>query len=302
MFYGIIKSKGSENLKNLVLYNPLAGKGRGEARSRLINLTDGNTEFINMTEIADYDVFFKQTEPDDRVIICGGDGTLNCFINATEGIAYSNEVYYWAAGSGNDFLHDLGHKESKELFPIKEYILGLPTLTVKGKAYRFINGVGFGIDGYCCRERDRLIKMGKKFASYALVALKGLIFAFKPCNATVVVDGKEFKYSRVWMVPCMFGRYFGGGMKVAPTQDRNNPDRSFTVLVAHNLSKLKIISLFLSIFKGNHIKYTKHITLHNAKEVTVTFDKPCDMQIDGEPLTDVSSYTVKAAQKEEMTV
>lgn len=284
-------------MKNLVLYNPLAGNGKGEAESRLIELTDGNTEFIDMTEIDDYEVFFERAEPDDRVIVCGGDGTLNRFINATENIEYSNEVYYWAAGSGNDFLHDLGYKNSKELLPIREHIVGLPTITVNGKEYKFINGIGYGIDGYCCRERDRLLNKRNKPVNYTFIALKGLIYAFKPRNATVIVDGQEYHYSRVWMVPTMFGRYFGGGMKVAPTQDRNNPDGTVTVVVAHNLSKLKIISLFLSIFKGKHIKYTKHVALHCARDVKISFDKPCDLQIDGELIKDVAFYTVKIAEK-----
>ena len=31
------------------------------------------------------------------------------------------------------------------------YAQKLPTVTVNGKAYRFLNGIGYGIDGYCCQ-------------------------------------------------------------------------------------------------------------------------------------------------------
>ena len=90
-------------------------------------------------------------------------------------------------------------------------IQSLPTVTVNGKKHKFLNGVGFGIDGYCC-EVGHQLKSQKKHPNYTAIAIKGLLFHFKPVRATVVVDGQQYDFKKVWIAPTMFGRYYGGGM------------------------------------------------------------------------------------------
>ena len=95
----------------------------------------------------------------------------------------------------------------------------------------------------------------------------------------------------------MKGKYFGGGMMIAPMQDRYADDDSLTIVVAHDLSKFRIITLFLSIFKGNHIKYKKNVTIIKCKKANVKFERPCIMQIDGEAMIDVQEFSVTADAK-----
>ena len=281
-------------MKYLVLFNPLAGSKK---ESEINSLLPSPCEKYDITKIHDFESFFSKVSKDDKIIICGGDGTLNRFVNSADTSLIENEIYYLATGSGNDFLHDLGFDNCDKPIKINEYIRKLPCLYVKDKEYKFLNGIGFGIDGYVCKEVNRLKteKGSNKKSGYILSALKGLLFAFKPVNATVTVDGKEYSYKKVWMVPAMKGRFFGGGMIIAPDQKR--ADDTVSVIAVHDLSPLKIAILFPSIFKGTHIKYTKYITIHNANTVIVRFDKPCDMQIDGETLTDVTEYTVTTKSK-----
>lgn len=291
---GFCAVQGSEKMKNYVLYNPLAGNGRGEKCVEAVEIPDGEAVFLDITEIADCKEFLKGLEKQDRLIICGGDGTLNRFINTISDLDIENDIFYLAAGSGNDFLKDINLKPSKAPIKINHYIKNLPEIYVKGNAYRFINGIGYGIDGYCCEERDRKMQTTNKPVNYTLIALKGLLFAFKPLNATVTVDGEEFKYERVWMAPTMLGRFFGGGMMIAPNQDRKNKDGSVTLIVAHDLSKLKIVSLFLSVFKGKHLKYKKYVAVHTGHSINVKFDRTAPLQIDGETISDVPEYSVTA--------
>ena len=44
---------------------------------------------------------------------------------------------------------------------------------------RFINGIGFGIDGYCCEVGDQLKAKSDKPVNYASIAIKGLLFHYK---------------------------------------------------------------------------------------------------------------------------
>ena len=171
-------------------------------------------------------------------------------------------------------------------------------MVVQGKEYKFINGVSLGLDGYCCEKGDRIraAHRGSRPVRihYTLIALKGILFAYRPADCTVTVDGEEFTYRRVWLAPTMNGRYYGGGMMIAPTQDRLNAGRHVTFVAAHDLSRALILTLFPSIFGGKHLRYTKRVSVHTGHRVTVRFARPCAFQIDGEPISDVTEYTVLA--------
>lgn len=289
-------------MKYYVLHNPLAGCGNSTERTKhLTEWCQGETEFVDVTTIQSYADFLSSLNDDDAIILCGGDGTLNRFINDTDGIDFSNDVLYYAIGSGNDFLRDVNKPVDAEPFSVKEYILDLPVVEVKGKRYRFLNNVGFGIDGYCCETGDEMKRQGKTKINYTAIAIKGLLFKFKPTNATVIVDGKESSYKKVWIAPTMKGRYYGGGMMPAPKQDRFDPEGTLSLMAFHNCGKLKILMSFPGIFKGEHVKKTKNVTILTGKDITVTFDRPTALQIDGETIVGVTTYhaMAKAPAKKE---
>ncbi len=284
-------------MKNYILYNPLSGNGNGKNLANKIELENGENVFLRLIDITNYKSFFEKLDSHDRVVICGGDGTINHFINETKDLEIKNDLYCLATGGGNDFFNDLELKPSTKPLKINDYIKNLPILNVKGKDYRFINGVGYGVDGYCCEVRDEKKKNTNKKVNYTLIALKGLLFYFKPRNATIVVDGKEYKYKNVWMATTMLGRFFGGGMMIAPMQKRDNAKGTLSLILLHDLTKLKVLYIFLSVFKGKHTKYKSVVAVHQGHEISVTYDKPAPMQIDGETISDVPSYTVSSNKK-----
>lgn len=67
-------------------------------------------------------------------------------------------------------------------------------------------------------------------------------------------------------------------------------------MIFHDSGKLKTLMLFPSIFSGKHVKYKKQVEILTGKEITVEFDRPAALQIDGETVLDVSCYTAKAAK------
>lgn len=275
-----------------ILYNPLAGHGGTEEMlERLKSMLDGECITHNITEIKDYKEHISSLKSDDSIVISGGDGTLNKFINSIDPDSIDNDVLYYASGSGNDFYHDIKGTTEVVPFKINKYIKYLPTVTVNGESYRFLNGIGFGIDGYACAVGDKLKAEGKA-VNYTSIAIKGLLFDFKPCNARVNIDGKEMEFKKVWIAPTMNGRCYGGGMIPAPEQDRLGDGQVSFVAFAGS-SNIRTLTIFPSIFKGEHVKHTKYVTVVKGRNVTVTFDRPCALQIDGETITDVTSYTVK---------
>ena len=100
----------------------------------------------------------------------------------------------------------------------------------------------------------------------------------------------------------MQGKYFGGGVMIAPHQDRLNADNTVSVVVVSCKSRLKLITVFPSIFKGKHLKYTDIVHVFTGKSVSVEVDEPSALQVDGDPMTGVTSYTVETYKKEAETV
>lgn len=79
----------------IVLYNPLAGNGTAQDKMReLESLMQGDSlYFSNMLDIRDYGAFFNDMPDGASIIICGGDGTLNRFLNDTEDIRPDCDIY-----------------------------------------------------------------------------------------------------------------------------------------------------------------------------------------------------------------
>lgn len=280
-----------------ILFNPYANNGQGEEKAKTLSeLLKGNQViYSDMTKIADYEAFFAGIEEDENIVICGGDGTLNHFINSIDTDKLENEIYCYSTGSGNDFLRDIEMADKNEPVLITEYLKNLPTVKVKGKKHKFLNNASFGLDGYCCEEADRQRQKKGKSSNYSLLAVKALLGAYKPRNATVIVDGVKKEYKKVWLAPSMNGRYFGGGLMSAPNQDRLNEKHTVSVVVMYGSSRLKSLLVMPSMFKGKHIKRTEMIEVLEGHEISVRFDKPAPMQIDGETILDVVRCDVKAS-------
>lgn len=239
----------------------------------------------------DYEKFFSELNPEDEVVFIGGDGTLNRLVNAIDCSKIKNNIYLLPNGTGNDFMNDIGGKIDEEIL-INKYLVDLPVVHVKGRDIKFLNNMSFGLDGYCCEMAD-IIKEKKpnKKINYALIAIKGLLFDYKPKHAYIEVDGKTYEFDNVWLAPSMNGRYVGGGMMMSPSQDRNA--NSLSLVIYSCKSKLKSLILFPSIFTGEHVKNTDVVKIFEGHKIYVRYDKPSAVQIDGDTILDVIEYTAE---------
>ena len=283
--------------KYIVLYNPLSCRGKGleDAKQLETILKNAEIEYVDATGVGDPVQYALELPKETRVIFTGGDGTLNHIINLVDIDTLDRELYYYPGGTGNDFLNDLGKSKSCDPFPINEYCKGLPTVTVNGITRKFINGIGCGLDGFCCEENDRLKELGKK-KSYVLIAAEGVAGKYSPCNAKVTVDGVTREYKNVWMAPTMIGRYYGGGVNICPNQDRKNPEHTVTNAMFYGIGRLKGARMFLAVSKGHGPDYPDVIDYRVGKHVIVELDRPVPLQIDGETVRNVTRYEVFSAE------
>lgn len=284
-------------MKYVILYNSLSDNKNGLDQAKSVEEKLSDVKEINYKDILMIDdlvSYIKNLSADTTPIICGGDGTINQFVTALDGENIERDILYFPCGSGNDFARDVLNSDQRELIKLNDYIVNLPKVTVNDKNYRYINNVGFGVDGYVCEEADRLRKHTNKSINYSLIAIKGLLFVFKAKTTTVIVDGEKHTFKKAWIASTFNGRYYGGGMKVAPDQDRFNSTHEQTFLCLHNCGKIKAMIVFASIFSQKHLRYTKNVTLLKGNEIEVIYDTPSPIQLDGEAQSNILTYKVKA--------
>lgn len=232
--------------------------------------------------------YITQLNPEDVIVIIGGDGTFHQFVNAIKPNKIICRVFCLASGTGNDFARDYN---KKKMFEITHLINDLPLLTINNeKEHLFINGAGIGVDSLVCYEQDKAVKSGKK-ASYLKVALK-VIKNFKPYTLDLIVDGKHQRFEKVWFFVCNNGRYFGGGMKITPKAVRE--DDTLDICIVHGIGPKKLLFILPTVFSGAHVMFKKYVTMIRGKHIIADPNGGCNvLQRDGEVSTGVDKIEVR---------
>lgn len=273
-----------------ILYNPLANNGNGLAGVEEVRAFCG-AEACELHDITTLDAkaFLMGLPADDRVILCGGDGTINHLINDLDGALPAVPIHAWRFGTGNDFIRDVtaDSDPTAKTAALSEYIQNLPRAIVGDKQIRFVNGCSGGVDSLVCAKMNEA--RGKK-PNYVTTALKAFFNDFKKTGVRITVDGVTHEFDGVWMAGAMNGRYQGGGMKFAPDQDRTG-DR-LCCYVWHGTSILGTLLHFPGVISGKYIHNQKHCEIRFGREITIEFRDPQPIQFDGEVLPDVKRFTL----------
>ena len=143
---------------------------------------------------------------------------------------------------------------------------------VDGKDYYFLNNVGFGLDGYCSGEAERMLSEGATEINFAKIAIGGLFGRFKPSCATIFVSGNTRTFKRVYIATTMHGRYYGGGMLPTPNQDRLNRNHNVSTILMYGCGPLSVLFTFPAFFKGTHLKKARICKVYSGYDVNVIFD------------------------------
>ena len=265
-----------------IWYNPLASKGKSKKKAFKLYKKLKKTSEIKLHKIKNYDDFdniVNETEEADDVILVGGDGALHYFVNALQNVDFKFKVYLCKAGSGNDFAREYKGK----LIDITNEIKNLPYINyekvkngniIKTKEY-FINGMGSGIDAQVCYDQNNS-KVKKSYFKIAVNAFK----TFKSYDLNLTVDGKEYKYSNVWFCAIQNGKYFGGGMKIAPSAKRD--DEYLDCYIITCPKRKKVVFLFPLIFFGKHIWAKSCVKYIKGKNFIMDIKNYNLLQLDGE--------------------
>jgi diacylglycerol kinase (ATP) len=243
----------------------------------------------------------------DVVLIFGGDGTVHRHLEPL--VRLGLPVLVVPRGSGNDFAHALeirnaGHALSiwrnfvSQGGCIKAIDLGTITpttprnsaltkprgLTRNAQRY-FCCVAGVGLDGAVTHGANRLPRWLRGHGGYALT-LPIALLGFTPQRITITEPSSD-NVSRA--IPRLSGHavlaafangpVYGGGMRIAPRAQMN--DGLLDVCVVGNLSKMKVASLFPTVYAGRHLGI-KQVEYFQVKCVQVETEVPMDVYADGE--------------------
>ncbi|MCP4071635.1 MAG: diacylglycerol kinase family lipid kinase [Hyphomicrobiales bacterium] len=287
-----------------VIVNPKAGGGKTAARwpdirSRLnaslidyeYGLTNGPGDATRLAREA--------LGNGARLIIAvGGDGTaneiLNGFIDKSGRISTDVALAIMPSGTGSDFCRTIGLDDDpqnvidrivagnerridvgnlKHFFPNGEQVTRL-----------FLNIASFGLSGLICHninhsDSSRMLP-GKM---HYLVKTLASLASYQPVRIRLHVDDNIIEED-IMLAAIANGRYFGGGMMVAP--DADPQDGLLDVVALRAMSKIRLARKIGKVYRGTHIGLPEVISLRGSKlQVKITasgVNENALLEVDGE--------------------
>lgn len=245
----------------------------------------------------------------ELVVAVGGDGTFHEVVNGLMEAKADNKeakVGLIGQGTGGDFRKtlDIEHRLDKYVDALasgRERPLDVGRFSGGGKKdHYFVNILSAGMGGLVDRYVANASKALGGKAAYFGASLKALVAArLGNVKCKVTLDGTtEDRALRSYMIAVCNGRYFGGGMKVAPKAEID--DGAFDVVALGATSKLGFALTSSSIYSGDHIG--RHGTVHfraNKIEMDLANDDAREvflLDVDGEPMGSLP-LTIEAVPK-----
>jgi len=264
-----------------IIVNPVSGGGKNvKAAQEIERILTERGESCRVFETEHEDDGERQVrlafEHGCSDIVCvGGDGTLSEVVPA---MANSGKTLYIVpCGTGNDFARAFG----LPLDPIRAFQAQLDGEeakidcgSVNGRAFMNVSGSGFDVEVLRKTEELKKVYPGEKAYTKAVLAVLSSYQAFE---ADVSIDGGDFFKKRCTIIEVANGRYFGGGMLVAPGSDYR--DGLFDVVTVNAVPSM-MIPFLLPLFKlGLHV-HLPIAKVQKAKEVIIRA-KGMVLNIDG---------------------
>lgn len=278
-----------------LIVNPVAGNGRGaKLWPRLRDeLHAEGAEFDHvLTERRDQATELARQAVADgcRLIVAvGGDGTMHEVVNGlvTEGeVAEGVVLGVIPCGTGADFARTVGLVR-EPLAAVRRLLHGSDRRIDLGviRCWRegreiveyFPNAAGLGFDGEVAERVNRRSKAGGGTIPY-LFSLVLTLITYENKPVTIALDDRTLQM-RVNAIVAANGRYFGGGMQIAP--DATPDDGLFDVIIIGDTTKLEFLLQVPRVYGGTHLQHPK-VDAYRSSTVHVESEKRMILQADGE--------------------
>jgi YegS/Rv2252/BmrU family lipid kinase len=283
----------------MVIVNPNAGKGRGKKDWDTIAalLSKYNLPYVHaFTQAKKHAISLAQQTIEDgyrRIIVVGGDGTMNEVVN---GVFLQRTcetpmitLAMISVGTGNDWCKMFGipHHYEKAIQIIAENKVRLQDAgkvkyfhgTMQEQRY-FINIAGLGFDAVVVQRTNLQKEKGRSGkAIYFMNILKSLIL-YRHTYVEVNIDGKKI-CNDVFTISIGIGRFSGGGMMQTPHAIAD--DGLFDITIIKKIRKGDILMSLKKLYDGSILEHPK-IEGFKGKDILIDSDPLIHVEADGESL------------------
>ena len=231
-------------------------------------------------------------DSDIRLIVFGGDGTLNEVINGIkdfEGISLG----VIPSGSGNDFARGMNIPRHNQLKALKKILsvkdgqkidLGrVKAGDSDARLFSISSGIGFnalvGTQASSSKTKKVLNKLHMGYLTYIVLTVITL-FTMKTVDAEITFDDSEpLKIKKLIFMANMNFKAEGGGVPMAPQAKGN--DGYLSCGLAHSIPKCFTFFLFPILIAGKQ-KYVKQFLFKDYKKAHIKTSEPVVVHSDGE--------------------
>ncbi len=270
-----------------IVLNPVAGAGKAaqlwpqfeaEIRRQL-----GEFTLMKTARPEDAALFGRQLAEQeyDLIIASGGDGTIG---ETVDGMLKSgvpaNALPRFAilpCGTGSDFARSLGmagtpQEMAARIAAGKERQIDAGRVTFvddEGRAAmrHFINIASLGLSGPTSRAVNRAKRSGKASGQLLFMwhTIRELI-RYRFQEVRITVDGNAPIEARIAVVAAANGRFFGGGMMIAPGAELD--DGLLDLVIFRGAAKLTLIRDMRLLYTGSHVNHPS-VTILRGRKITV---------------------------------
>ena len=214
-----------------------------------------------------------------RIIVCGGDGTINEAIHAL--VDSDVRLGVLPLGTGNDFARTLGIKEDLDFacnVLRDEKVRKVDLVKVNGdKYYGSVGGIGFDAEVASWANRYKRFAPG---ATIYLLAILAKLFTYKFKKVAIAHDTGNHT-GEILMAAIGNTEWYGGGINITPTAIID--DGILDICVVQKINKLKLLLFFPSVLKGTHTRFSE-VKLYRTKKISISSETPLQLLGDGEIL------------------
>lgn len=281
----------------LVLLNPHANGGRTLLREQdiraFLRAEYPGARFVVTESIAAAHALIKDTHIEHRLILLGGDGTINRMLPAVAGT--SRQLGIVPLGTGNDVARALGihgmqwraaltHALTAPATPVD---VGL--LTMDGRATPFLSSCTAGFDSAVALRALKSPAWLRGMPRYLVATLLELV-NLRLWQLTVHVDGKALRGGAALFASVLNTPTFGSGIPAVPHASMS--DGSLDLLIAGRFNRLSAFMMLPRLLFGRHLSDARLYTAPFS-ELAIHAVPPVPMAVDGEHLGEATEVTLR---------
>lgn len=283
------------------LVNMTAGRGRARAawlelqKSLQAIIKDQKDVSFTFSNALDGNFDFSKLHQDTVLVAVGGDGSLHHA--ASIALKHNLVMGIIPAGTGNDFASTLSIPFEPAL-ALQQILSGRvrEVDVIMANQELILNAGGYGLDASVIQfiESNPWLKKPRGSSAYTL-SIPLVMGRYQLFSISLLGQNLYEEFENVSLVVVTNGPSFGGGMKVVPMADPC--DGQIEVCVVAGLSKLALLRLFPSIFRGGHT-HKPGVHIYRGERFQLRFSRLHHYaQYDGEPLEVTESIDLLVSPK-----